>query len=80
MAVVIFVIQVIFENCRNSIFLMKNYSKSDIGVCTLSEKSRTDCRKFLSWSKKDLNPSLNIICTVYRVKYKAPCHFIYLLL
>ena len=41
-------LKLIFENSRNSTFLMKNYSKSIIEYLA-SPKSRTDCKKTYSW-------------------------------
>ena len=40
-------LKVIFGNCRNFIFLMKNYSKSDISLFILSNKEQNQLQKNL---------------------------------
>ena len=69
-------LKVVFGNCRNSIFLInKLFKTSDICIFLCPKKSRTDCRKTIVGRRKMHHPSFNIICTVYRFKYKTPSHF-----
>ena len=71
--------KLIFGNCGNPSFRMKNYSKSYVCVFTLSKKRKIDCRKnFLTQLlvvQRCPSPRWIEFVMLYRFEYKTPSHF-----